>query len=206
MAVQQHAQLNVQLVADGYLEPNHALEHVADSTSKFQYFWHRQCGQHVAYRSKAAVRARPACLECPRCNPTSPFYTTRRGRAKVVGDDEFRLYALLDTKFPGLHWSMQDRVPTWAGGAVDVCIYFPLQRWMSVQVDGMTHARACMSDRNAETQAAIDSKFVATAIREGYAVLRLDTDLSNSAWEAALQEAIDACMAPGAPAEQYFAQ
>jgi hypothetical protein len=123
-----------------------------------------------------------------------------------MGRDEFRLFELLDTMFPNLVWSAQDHVSGWRGGAVDVCVYFPLERWLTIQVDGPTHRDACMSDRPLERQQEIDDKFGAAAVAAGWSVMRLNTDHSNGAWVEALGRAVAACRDAGNSPQIFYSE
>ena len=204
MVVEPHREFNQMLVTICVLEEDRAFDKGGDTNSTYQYFYKRRCargGKHVAYRSKAAVARRPGTLECPRCNPQAMFYRRKRGRCKPVGEDEFRLHELLDDKFPDLAWSIQDRIRGWRGGAVDVSIFFPMQRWLAIQVDGPTHRRSLMSGRS--DQASIDARFCEAATRAGWSVLRLNTEHSNYEWEIALNTALDACAQPNNPPQVF---
>jgi len=71
----------------------------------------------------------------PVCNPGDIIILKRHGRARVVSPDESKLWEMAFG--PGVEWPLQDRVPGWTG-AVDVCVYLPLQHWLCIQVDGIT--------------------------------------------------------------------
>lgn len=163
---------------------------------KYKFFWRRRCGRHVVYRTKAAVRKNPAGPECPLCNSAGIAVYKRCGRARPVGKLEPRLWKMLDHKHD-LTWSLHDRIEGWNGG-VDACVHLGTARQLCIQVDGMTHKTKCMSDK--KNQPSIDALFNSVATGAGYSVLRLDEDHSEGSWQAALDEALSACMDTGAPA------
>lgn len=203
MEGQPHEQLNQWLVSTGRLPPTAGFGNIGNTNSKYKYFYVRQCGAHVAYRTKAAVTLRPGTLECPCCDPNSTFYYSTRGRCKTVGQGEDRLWSMLDRSQPKLWWSAQDRVPGWTKGLVDACVYAPLERMLAIQVDGPTHHRACMSGKTLEQQAAIDKRFCDSVNDKGWSVLRLDTRHSDSQWDQALKAAINACQNAAAPPQVF---
>lgn len=158
------------------------------------------CGRHVLYRTKAALLANPACLQCPTCNGVWVY--NKCGRAVPVGVAEERLWHLLD-KQVGLVWSLQDRIKGWKGG-IDAVAYFPLQCWLCIQVDGPTHGRKCMSDRR--DQPIKDGDFNAIALGLGMSVLRLDELHSEGSWEAALTDALGQCSMPNPVPGVYLSE
>ncbi len=188
------ARLNAQLRARGVLTSERSWDTISTNDCRHKFFVDRTCGQHVAYRTRAAVHRNPTTLECPVCNPGNTSITNRRGRARVVSPDEAKLWEMAFG--PGVEWSLQDRVPGWMG-AVDVCVYLPLQHWLCIQVDGITHRGKPMSDRR--EQLAKDDQFNATAISAGYSVLRLDARHHAGNWKSALQQALDHCKSAGNP-------
>jgi len=146
----------------------------------------------MAYRTKAAVTNNPDTLLCPLCDPRGIGIYHACGLAVPVGRDEARLWNMLESEFPGGAWSVQDRIrgerEMWRG-RVDACLYFPLQRWLVVQVDGMTHSKKCMSHKPQPFQLSKDADFNCIALAAQFSVLRLDTDLPDGVWRAALQAA-----------------
>jgi hypothetical protein len=186
-------ELNRQLIQRGLLDLHEDKANPDDSISKF--FYEREYGRHRALRSKAAVKRNPDTLQCPLCNPNAIILTQERGRSVVVGQGEKRLWRLLDEG--EWIWSSHDRIKGWRG-AVDACVYFPLQQFLAIQVDGMTHNAKPMSDISREQQQMNDERFNSAAVKPqpegaGMCVLRLDPQHSEAAWRHALHTAVNAC-------------
>jgi hypothetical protein len=197
--VQLDAELNYKLQQRGELPAGITPESLSHDNCKYKFFFKRGCGRHVAYRTLAAVRRRAANMRCPVCYPDAPYNTKKCGRARVVGKEEARLWEMLDRR-SDLAWSAQDRIKGWRG-RIDACVYFPLQRWLTIQVDGETHSTNPMKDRGVAEQLAKDARFGEEARQQGRCVLRLDARHSAAAWEAALQQAIASCSTAGSDAE-----
>ena len=209
-----HDEFNERLVREGRLKRSEEYGSHSVTNSTLQYFFYRQCGKHVAYRSRSAVDKRPGTLECPQCNRESRFYYRKRGMAKAFGKDEWRLLDMLDREFQDLVWSAQDHVawkqgPQGVGrnvwpGAVDVCVYFPVHRYLAIQVDGLTHAERCMPGRPALVQGETDGTFVEMGTRAGWNVLRLNHKHSDNSWRVALQDALKASQDPQQEPQGFY--
>lgn len=165
-----------------------------------RFFVWRRCGRHPLYRTKAALAGNPASLDCPQCDPRGIGVYKRCGITRTVGDAEVRLWGMLERR-PGLVWSLQDGcVKNWKG-RIDACVYFPLHRWLCIQVDGMTHNKKMISTR--KHQPAVDERFNNMALSQGFSVLRLHEDHTAESWEAALATALQACSAEGAEPRSF---
>lgn len=193
---EEHADLNNQLRQRGLLSKTarwSGVNAIGNTNTKHKFFVWRRCGKHVLYRTKGAITLKPGSLECPVCSGIQVYKKAGRN-IRPVGVAECRLWKMLENKFPGCVWSLQDRVGNWKGG-VDACVYFPLAHFLAIQVDGVTHGRKLMSDK--KNQAAKDDEFGQVAKRAGYRVLRLDEVHGDEVWEAALERAITACAEVG---------
>lgn len=203
MEIEADTELNHQLIDRGLLDRHEEKIGKNDSTRKV--FYKRECGCHRALRSKAAVKRNAQTLECPICNTNAKILKSKRGRCVVVGEGEVRLWELLDKQ--GWTWSLHDRIRGWLG-VVDACVYFPLQQFLAIQVDGKTHNDKPMSDISKEKQAMTDRRFNSSAItptppRAGMCVLRLDPQHSQRAWELALHTAVQACNSSNPPCVMF---
>lgn len=193
--------LSAKLVERGVLKAGVQWTRISPKDTVHKWLYKRACGRHYAYRTKGAVTKNPATLVCPLCHPRGLGVIKKCGRAKTVSQDELRLWRLLQLKFDaaGVVWSMQDRIKGWKG-SIDVCLYFPLKRWLCIQVDGVTHwGKGCMSDRPEASQQRTDAAFDEVALRMGRSVLRLDLRHGGPRWAHALGRAVVACMKDDPP-------
>ena len=201
MDAQEATSINDLLRGCGILRSKRTWDTISSNDCRHKWFLLRTCGQHYAYRTRAAVSRHPATLECPMCDRDRTSITNKRGRARVVSPDEEKLWEM--GLGEGVVWSLQDRVPNWKG-AVDVCVCFPLQQWLCIQVDGITHMRKPMSDR--KDQLLKDARFNEIAMEGGYSVLRLDAYHHVESWQAALNKALAHCKSHGQPPTLFESQ
>lgn len=204
--------LNNKLREEGLLPPGVTFYGTAPSNSVHNFFHLRTCNTHVAYRTRAAVRRNPRTLGCPLCSLEDREHFWRMvGRSRLVGKGELRLWQILHIILPPRAWSVQDRIRGW-NGTIDACVYFPLQRWLCIQVDGITHSSRPM--RGKPDSLITHARFEHAALHpdpddsrpppyRAYNVLRLPEKDSDAAWESAIIRAVRACMQPGAPAQVF---
>lgn len=193
--------INAQLRSRGLLRSRRTWVTISKRDTRHKFFVRRACDVHYTYRTRAAVASNPAALQCPVCNRDGTSITDRRGRARVVSPDEEWVWDELDER--GVVWSLQDRVSDWAG-AVDACVYFPLQQWLCIQVDGITHKGKPMSDRR--DQLGKDALFDTSAVAAGFSVLRLDTRHNARTWATALDQALAHGSVRGRPPTVFTSQ